>query len=272
MLPAYTRNYKQEDDYGHFARIAALRNQDITTGYLARPDNKAHQTYNKKIIGNLERGDLAGEPNSLFIARKEYISRLKKLVANGQVKAFLYEDYVVAAPLKMEKTIQYLSQLPNCQTLTFDKPDLTAFLKMNLANKIILAVAKDEATFKLCDEAKQQFAAMGTDMNQLRFRGSFAAIFVDGKSIFHSFEDGKAVLKTIKKGEILRGSLFQKTIELESAGGESGNFGKIKVDGKDLSPASRGLNFVVLDKQFNVLKTAYFDTYDDCATGEVRNY
>jgi Family of unknown function (DUF6311)/Interleukin-like EMT inducer len=271
MLPPHVWRYKSEGDYFHFARLTALKNQEITTGYLARPDWKAHEIYRKKILNDLEHGDLADEQNSIFVAGGKYLPKLKKLVASGQVKAFEYEDYAVAVPLKFEKTIQYLTQLPNCQPLRFDRPDLTEFLKLNSKDRIILAVVKDEATEQLCNDAKKQFADMGIDIVQLGFRGSFAAIIIDGKSVFSGIDNKKAVLKTVKKGDILRGPLFLKDIELQSAGGEVGNFGKIIVDGKDYSPALRGFNFVVLDKQFKILQTAYFDTYDDCTTGEVRN-
>lgn len=282
MLPPYTWHYNVNNDYYHFAHIAALKHKDITTGYLARPDFKGHAEYSKKLTLNLQNGDLGDEQNSIFIAGKSHFSKLKKLVLTGQVKAFEYEKYAIAVPLKFQKTIQYLSQLPNCQSLKFDELNLTDFLKDNLTNKIILAVAKDEATYRLCDDAKKQFAVMGSDVSKLGFRGSYAAIFVDGKAVFDQIENEKLVVKSVKKGEILnseksrasglRGSIFQKDIKLESAGSLSGNLGKIILDGKDLSPAARGFNFVVLDKQFNVLKTAYFDTYDDCATGEVLNF
>lgn len=271
MLPPYAWQYKDYNDYFHFAHITALRPQDITTGYLARPDWKGHANYQKKLFADLERGDLGGEQNSIFIANKGSFSKLKKLAASGQVKAFEFEKYGIVVPVKFQKTIDYLSQLNGCQALRFDMPDLTEFLKNNSTDKIILAVAKDEVTYKLCDDAKKQFTDMGLDIAKLGFRGSCAAIFIDGKAVFQQIDNEKAVIKTIKKGEILRGCLFSKNVQLESAGGTSGNLGKLILDGKDLSPSLRGFNFVVLDKQFKVLKIAYFDTYDDCATGEVRN-
>jgi hypothetical protein len=272
MLPPDAWDYNDKNDYFHFAHIAALTHKDITTGYLARPDFKGHAEYSKKLTLNLQNGDLGTEQNSIFIAGKSHFPKLKKLVSTGQIKAFEFEKYAIGVPIKLSKTIQYLSQLPNCQTLKFDDLNLTDFLKENSANKIILAVAKDEATYRLCDDAKKQFSAMGSDISKLGFRGSYAAIFVDGKAVFDQIDNEKAVVKSVKKGEILRGSIFSKDIKLESAGSLTGNLGKIILDGKDVSPATRGFNLVVLDKQFKVLKTAYFDTYDDCATGEVRNF
>lgn len=272
MLPPYVWHYNEYNDYFHFAHVAALTHKDITTGYLARPDFKGHAEYEKKLLSNLQIGALGDEQNSIFIASKRYVSKLKKLVASGQVTAFEYEKYAIAVPIKFQKTIAYLSQLPNCQLLKFDGIDLTDFLKIHSKDKILLVVAKDEATYRLCNDAVQQFAAMNSDVSKLGFRGSYAAIFVDGKAVFSQFDNDKFLLKSVKKGEILRGYNFPKEVTLESAGGTSGNFGKIILDGKDLSPGVRGFNFVVLDKQFNILKTAYFDTYDDCATGEVKNY
>ena len=272
MLPPFVWHYNNYNDYYHFAHLTALRHKDITTGYLARGNAKVKADYADKMLADIAKGDLGDEQNSVFIASTRYAPRLKQLAANGKIKVFEYQKYIVGVPLKMGKTIQYLSQLADCQVFEFKAMDLTAFLKTYSTGYVLLAVVKDEAKEKLCDDAKKQFLAMNSDVSKIGFRGSYAAIFVDGKAVFDHFENDKAILETFKTGQILRGYAVPKEVKLESAGGEVGNFGRIILDKKDLATGVRGFNFLVLDKQFKILKIAYFDTYDGCETGEVRDF
>ena len=271
MLPLYTWHYKTNDDYIHFARIAALNKQSITTGYLARPDWAAHTAYEKKTFAALNNGELGDEMNSIFIASKHSAQKLKKATESNQLKSFMYEDYIVGVPLKFEKTIQFLSQLPNCTVARFDTEGLAEFLENN-ANETILAVVKDDGAWKLCEEAKEQFRKMGSDISKFTLRGGMVAIIVNNKVVFEkTTPETEAIVQKFKKTEIINGFSFKNDLELHSAGGMSGNFGKIIIDGKDYSLAQRGFNLVVVDKDFKVLKRAYFDTFDDCYSGEVKS-
>ena len=279
MLPPYSWSYRSEGDYIHFARLAAMQNQSITTGYLARPDWKNHEAYKKNLTADLERGALGDETNSIFIAGKRAFRKLKPLADSGVVRVFQFQEYAIAVPLAFEKTIQYLSQLADCQSLRFDTEGLPAFLESN-KNATILAVVRDEAAFKLCDEAKKVFEKIGaTTAAKLAFRASYVGIFAEGKTIFEHTETEKPIVEAFKKGQILltkeiptksgRGLTFSSDVRLESAGSLTGNFGHIFIGEKQVSLERRGFNFVVLDKNFHVVKTAYFDTFDDCFTGEV---
>ncbi|MBL7814115.1 MAG: hypothetical protein JNL70_03840 [Saprospiraceae bacterium] len=270
MLPLYTWHYKTNDDYIHFARVAALNHKSITTGYLARPDWDAHAVYEKKVVRSLEKGELGDETNSIFITSKQSEKKLQKLSESGQIKAFTFEDYIVGVPLKFEKTIQYLKQLPNCTSTQFDTEGLAEFLEKN-KNETILAVVKDDGAWKLCEEAKVQLRQMGSDIGKLQLRGSMAAIFQNGKLIFEKITpENEAIVQKFKKGDVLNSFTFKNDLELHSAGAISGNFGKVIIDGKDLSLSQRGFNLVILDKDFKVIKRAYFDTFDDCYIGAIK--
>lgn len=271
MLPLYTWHYKTNDDYIHFARVAALNHQSITTGYLARPDWEAHQVYEKKVLTTLGQGELGDEGNSLFIATKHSMQKLKKVVENGRIQAFMYQDYIVGVPIHFEKTLKFLSELPNCTPAKFDTEGLAEFLEHH-AKETILAVVKDDGAWKLCDEAKVQFQKMGLDMSKFVLRSSLAMVVQNGKIIFEKITpETEAVVQKFKKGDKLKGFDFKNDLELHSAGGKAGNFGKIIIGSKDYSLDQRGFNLVVLDKNFKVVKTAFFDTFDDCYSGEVKN-
>ncbi len=269
MLPPYTWHYKSDNDYIHFARIAALNHQSITTGYLARPDWEAHLVYEKKTYAALAKGELGDETNAIFIATKHSLRKLKKVVESGQVKAFMYEDYIVGVPLKFEKTIKFLSELPNCTLPNMHTEGLAEFLEDN-AKETILAVIKDDGAWKLCEEAKEQLRKMGSDISKFTLRGGMVAIIQNNKLVFEKMTpETEGIVQKFKKGTDINGFTFKTDLELHSAGALAGNFGKILINGKDYSPAQRGFNLVVVDTDFKILKSAYFDTFDDCYSGEV---
>jgi hypothetical protein len=271
MLPLYTWHYKTNDDYIHFARVAALNHQSITTGYLARPDWEAHTVYEKKVLTTLGQGELGDEGRSVFIATKHSMQKLKKIAENGRIKVFMYQDYVVGVPIHFEKTLKFLSELPNCTPAKFDTEGLAEFLEHH-AKETILAVVKDDGAWKLCDEAKEQFRKMGSDISKFVLRGSLVMIAQNGKIVFEKITpETEAIVQKFKKGDNLKDFKLKNDLELHSAGGASGNFGKIIIGGKDYSMNQRGFNLVVLDKDFKVVKTAFFDTFDDCYSGEVKN-
>ena len=271
MLPLYTWHYKTNDDYVHFARIAALNHQSITTGYLARPDWDAHAAYEKKLFASLDKGTLGDESNSIFIATRHSFQKLKKSVESGQIKAFVYEDYVIGVPLKFEKTLKLLSELPNCKPANFDTEGLAEFIEHH-ANETILAVVKDDGAWKLCEDAKVQFRKMGsTEIANFALRGGLTMVINSGKIVFEKVSPEKeAIVQKFKTGDNLNGFALKTDLELHSAGGLAGNFGRIIINGKDYCLNQRGFNLVVLDKDFNVVKKAFFDTFDDCYSGEVK--
>lgn len=271
MLPLYTWHYKTNDDYIHFARVAALNHQSITTGYLARPDWEAHTVYEKKVLTTLSQGELGDEGNSMFIATKHSMQKLKKVVENSRIQAFMYQDYIIGVPIHFEKTLKFLSELPNCTPAKFDTEGLAEFLEHH-AKETILAVVKDDGAWKLCDEAKVQFPKMGSDISKFTLRSGLVMVIQNGKIVFEKITpETEAIVQKFKKGDTLKGFKLKNDLELHSAGGLSGNFGKIIIGGKDYSMNQRGFNLVVLDKDFKVVKTAFFDTFDDCYSGEVKN-
>lgn len=270
MLPPFTLHYKTYEDYIHFARITALNHQSITTGYLARPDWQAHELYEKKTFTALDKGELGDEQNSIFIATQHSVRKLKKIVESGQVKAFMYEDYIVGVPLKFKKTIKFLSELPNSTVPNMNTEGLAEFLAAN-DKETILAVVRDDGAWKLCEEAKIQLQKMGCDISKLTLRSGLAGVIHKGKFVFEKITpDSVAIVQKFKKGDNINGFIPKNSFELHSAGGTAGNFGKIIFNKIDHSRSQRGFNFVVVDSDFKVLKTAYFDTFDDCYSGEVK--
>ena len=219
----------------------------------------------------MAKGELGDETKSIFVATKHSAQKLKKAVESGQIKAFIYEDYIVGVPIGFGKTLKFLSELPNCAPANLDTEGLTEFIENN-KNETILAVVKDEGAWKLCADARAKLSKMGVDMPKFGFRSGFAFIIHKGKIVFDKITpETENIIQKFKKGDNLKGFVLENDLELHSASSLSGDFGKIIIDGKDYSIGQRGFNLVVLDNDFKLLKTAFFDTYDDCYSGEVRN-
>ena len=264
MYPSFLWHYKTFGDFYDFAHLAALNKKAINTGYFARSVWTLKWEWEKKLNAALDKNSLGEENKSIFICRKEDVGRFNQLVKSGQLKAFIYEDYPIFVPINLGKTIQYLSQLPDCQPFAFDTEGVVDFLKRH-SDKLILTSAMDEASYKLCPEAKDYFKAMGSEnIVQLGHYGSYIGIYYKNKLLFEKVDNKGAVQEAFKKGQILRGYALKKDIELYSAGATWGRTSSIKIDGKEYSPNKIGLNFVVLNEAFEVVETARFNTFDGC--------
>ncbi len=264
MYPSFLWHYKTFGDFYDFAHLAALNKKAINTGYFARSVWNLKWDWEKKLNASLEKNVLGEENKSIFICRKEDVGRFNPLVKSGQLKAFIYEDYPIFVPITLEKTIQYLSQLPDCQPFAFDTEGVVDFLKRH-SDKLILTAAMDEASYKLCSEAKNYFKAMGSEnIAQLGHYGSYIGIYYKNKLLFEKVDNKGAVQEVFKIGQILRGYALKKGLELHSAGATWGRTSSIKIDGKECSPNKIGLNFVALNEAFEVVETARFNTFDGC--------
>jgi hypothetical protein len=260
----YFWEYQYYGDFYDFSHVAALEKKAISTGYFARSVWDLKRSWEKNLNDNLDKGILGDESNSIFVSRKDDIWHFDKLVDNGTMKAFIYENYPIFVPKTLPKTIEYLSQLPDCQRFNFDTEGLTNFLKRN-ADKLLLVTAKDDASYKLCQDAKDYFALMGSsNIQQLALFGSYMGVFYKNKLLFEKVDNGAAVKETFEKGKILGGYTFMKTIDMLSAGGLWGRTCSTKIDGKEMANQKIGLNIVVLNEKYEVVESVDFNTYSTC--------
>lgn len=264
MFPSFLWHYKTYGDFYDFAHLAVLNKKAINTGYFARSVWDLKWKWEKNLHQTLDNGTLGDESRSIFICRKEDIGRFDHLVKKGLVKAFIYEDYPIFVPVVLEKTIRYLIQLPDCQPFVFDTEGVVDFLKRHTEH-LILTVAMDEASFKLCDEAKTYFKNMGSEnIPQLGHYGSYLGIFYKNKLVFEKVDNKGAVQQSWKKGDTVKGFTLKKDLLMHSAGATWGRTSSIKIDGQEHSLNKIGLNFVALDDNFNVIEKVRFNTFDSC--------
>jgi len=82
---------------------------------------------------------------------------------------------------------------------------------------------------------------------------------------YENIGNDKFIGRSFNKGHHEKHFIFKKNMYIESSGMDFGNTAKIQIDGRDYSLRQRGLNVIVLDDEFNVLETTYFDTFEKCS-------
>lgn len=264
-FPPYGWNFKVWTDFYPFCRAASEENKSITTGYFARRNALVTEKYTEKLFKDWANGDLAENDKAVYIGTKDKLWQFQKLISEGKLSAFEYDGYAVLVPPALKNTMAYMSKLPDCQPLSFELETVSNFMVKYSNSTIIISVC-DEATNSLDSASRNAFAKVGAlGFSKLAYRGSYIGIVQKGKTVFEAVNNEKMVEKAFKMGEILRGGNavlnIQKNVSLTSAGQTFGNVSKITVDEKDYSTNKRGINFVVLNDNFEVVRTAYFDTY-----------
>jgi len=121
--------------------------------------------------------------------------------------------------------------------------------KHNKPDNVIFLSVKDEATANLPREFVDYFKAFGSKIETLPFRGSYAAVFHNGRLIEEINGAGPVSLNSKKlTNDPLQGKL---TYEILSASNSFGNDSKIKINGFDYSVNIRGINLVVYNIRDN---------------------
>ncbi len=132
-------------------------------------------------------------------------------------------------------------------------------------SKIVIISIKDEGTNAIDPETLRQLQTLGLK-EELRNKTRYSYIAVGSKiDRFKPIE----VLKKEKidlelfKGEKIGEVEIPFNLEVISAGYETGNISSIKIDGKEHSKNTRGMNIVVYDmEKQEVIDSVNFDTYD----------
>jgi Family of unknown function (DUF6311)/Interleukin-like EMT inducer len=263
VYPAFTRTLNIDGDFQDFSQLAYECKKPITTGYISRYPKEIVAPYTKGLEDSIVAGSLGKEPDGVYICSKFNGVKFQKLVEKGKVNCYEINNYLAFVPLKFEKTIQYLNQQSGVKALFIHTETLGDFLNRYHQNTILLSV-RDEASFRLCDEAKKVFKSIGSKAAKLPFRASYLGVFDKGKVVFEEVNEQKQADFRLNKGAKINTFEALRTIEIHSGGSEKGNLASILVNEKEYSPNLRGFNLVVLDNAFNVIEKVCFDTFDTC--------
>ncbi|MEN9609345.1 MAG: hypothetical protein RLZZ628_159 [Bacteroidota bacterium] len=265
MYPPYGWSYQHYLDYVHFSMLAVENHKAITTGYLARVVKDSTEQYSNRLNERLSKGEWEGDDKSLIITGLEFQPFVEKLQKSGKGTFFLLDNYIVIVPTHRKDLLSKMAEHVEIKPFHIEIESIQDFLNRN-ANNTIFAAIRDEGTRKLCDEAKQYLGKMGSNIQKLGFRGAYLAIFHQNRLIFEDMDDTHLLKHSFKKGENLQSLNFLFDVEMESAGADAGNIAKIQIGEKNEAKNTRGINFVVLDKNFKMIETACFDTFENCYT------
>jgi hypothetical protein len=141
---------------------------------------------------------------------------------------------------------------------------LTQFLKSKaVGENVIFISAKDEATEKLENEAKQFISENGGKIHTLQHRGSYLGILYKNQCFDVVKNEGFADITSFPF-DPLQGRI---NYSVFSAGMNAGNESSLKIDGVEYSKKQRGLNILVYD--LSLKKISDIISYDTWG-GEVK--
>lgn len=172
-------------------------------------------------------------------------------ITDDEKYSFLKNDLAIYRSLKNGFALTQIAHI---------KDFLSHCMKEDISNRYnILISVRDEAANTFDENLRKHFADLGfATLADLQYRDSYIAVVENGKIIFEQKDHGKTPIKT--NGTFADGTKYF----VESGGAESGNVSHIQLEGKEYSPSSRGLNFVIYDK---VDKSFAFNIpFDTCAS------
>jgi len=249
FYPPFDRHYLYEDDYIPFTYLAAKMKKKINIGYLARSDKEQQNKALKNFEAMIDNGKI---PSSALIVTTPYhIDRFYNLIYDFKIGFINLDGYYAGIvpynPLYNDKW-------------KVSMEDILSIIK-NHNDRIIFFAVKDKATQKMPLDFKEYMINIGSKVDALAYRGSWAGIIYKGKLIYEQINNNGQVEIKINKNDVFNGIIFPKNILLCSAGNEFGNKASIIIDNVDYSRKMRGINLVITDDSCNVVSTINADTY-----------
>lgn len=261
--PLFVRRHIAEDDYVFFNQLGYRHRKPVTCGHLARRPEDQLAAYGAALQERLDYG-LPGEDSlSVFVMDPHYGYNFETLTKSDSARAYLLDGYLVALPGAFQRKNPGLVGQLAALEVGIAKETLFEFLQRHYQHTLLIAV-KDEATAQLCDVVRVYMSDRGSVINNLAFRGSYCGIWWHDMLLAERLSPDEAVNLSVNEGESLQSVIFTKKVSISSGGAEAGNFSQIRVNDREYSPNFRGMNIAVLDDDFNVLETVYFDTYQEC--------
>ncbi|MEL6944091.1 MAG: DUF6311 domain-containing protein, partial [Bacteroidota bacterium] len=178
--PPYVWDFIQPCDQAKLTHIAALYNLPITCGRTVYGSSKQKNNFRDYLKKQIEQEQLSEESQTLFLTNMEHLSVFQPLLQQNLIKGFIWEDYLVFLPNLLYETVKdhYPAAL-NDELLKIYPASLSAFLT-NRMDKTILISAKDEASNGLNLEFKKIMESKGSQIADLQFRRSYAAVLENG--------------------------------------------------------------------------------------------
>lgn len=178
---------------------------------------------------------------SNLIAQNIPYTTLKKVGSPDQLERFLYTE-------------RTRLRLRGHATDNGSVREYSAIEFLDLATQGLLVIAvKDEATSSLSEDVLLALKEMGSRIDELGYRGSYAAITANGRVFQEAISSHESVS--------VSANLKDSKIEVFSAGFRAGNRASIAIDGREFSLNLRGLNLVFISPE-GLVHSAVFDTFE----------
>ncbi|MCF8237915.1 MAG: DUF6311 domain-containing protein [Saprospiraceae bacterium] len=237
----------------------------ITTGYLSRYDEPLRKKTEEDVLHLIQTGDFSNFPGALLISGKNSQHYISDLLAARMVKVWYLDEYFLIVARDHPFSPQHPEPLVG-RILQLDLGEgLPGFLERNRPNTVLITVS-DEASEKLCEEARTWFEQAGSHIQDLQFRSSWLAIFNQGKLVQEAFATTDSLTMDVARHDVMESWSAPADIRMASGGALNQMTPILEINGVNVADRHRGIQIAVLDTLGKVIETACFDTYTDCYT------
>ncbi len=237
----------------------------ITTGYLSRLDEPLKFRNQDEILHLMETGDFSRFPGAMVVTGKNSKDDISELLNAGKVKVWYINEYFVMVADDHPFSDEHPEPIQG-RVFQIDLGEgIHDFMKRNNSNTVLLTVS-DEASNKLCSEARDWFTQANSQVQHLQFRNSWLAIFSQGELVWEAFASTDTLTLNVDREEVINSWVAPAAIRMASGGKLNQVPPMLEVNGKNVADQHRGIQIAVVDPSGKVIETACFDTYTDCYT------
>ncbi len=261
MYPPYLPSYASSGDALHFLKLGVKNKNQLSTGHLARRDDFIADSLFKQLTSQFRNESSFAQGEAIYIMD---ISKLPILINSldqnlGVVRKL--DTYLIFIPTgSLTPALNSLISQPPYEHLdSINILRLDEYMQLD-TNSIQVLSIKDEASQSLCQETRSYFNRLGSELANLNFRESYLGIFKDGRIMYEERSQHK-----INYATVLPTDSILCAIDILSGGANEGNISSIKINGTEASLNQRGINIVTINKSGEVIQSACFDTYEQCA-------
>lgn len=228
-----------------FAFLAATHGKTLNVGYTARYNDKDRAKYSADLLQKFKERKFKSD--TLYIIRNGY---LYTPTSSSDFNWGILDGFTIIAP-RMESV--KLKPWPFSIPIDYKKYTINQLIEeFSAPGYAILLSVRDDGFAKIPGDFVKNMKEIGSDIDQLQFRGSYAAIIIDGKLKIEEIDNNGKVEFEYR--------LPKRRIKIVSAGYECGNNSIININNLPLSINERGFNIVVLKLDDNEVKRYSFDT------------
>jgi len=246
--PPHQHSTEYQADFRDLALLAHAHDAALYAGYAARLSRSRHESVKGRI--RMQLTSEIPDPRALYIISSGALADLWPTVTD-RLQLGLVDGYLVGIPHETAVRIGIEKRpLPFSGYMAAHR------------ERLMCIVVKDEATANLAPAGRETLRRLGSQIDDLEYRGSYAAVIYRGELIFEKIANGREVRIRLAAGSMVGGLRLPKELELSSAGYSVGNRASVRVGNGVVPGYGRGFNIVLLNDDLSVREAA---TWDTCA-------